>query len=101
MSRPSRAVRKRRPRKSARLTLDDMRSMLLDIEEPLNDAIDYVQALRLAGAAVLYGYDDSGRAILAVASAAEDRLDDLKKIWNRIHMSGRRAEPGKRRRKRA
>jgi hypothetical protein len=91
--------RRKRPVKSPRRALDHMRRMLLDIDEPLNDAIDYVQSLRLIGGAVLYGYDDSGRAILAVTSAASERLDDLKKIWNRIHAAGRR-EPDKRRRKR-
>jgi hypothetical protein len=92
--------RKRRTGQSARRTLDEMRSMLLDVEVPLNDAIKYVQALRMIGSGLIAEYDDDGEPIVAVARAASERLETLKEIWNRIHESGRRAAPDHRRRKR-
>lgn len=78
-----------------------MRVKLLDIEVPLNDAIDHVQALRLIGHGLIADYDDAGRPIVAIALAAEERLDALKEIWNRIHETGRRPTAGARRRRRA
>jgi len=94
-------ARSKPPRKSARRALDDMRSMLLDVEVPLNDAIKYVQALRMIGNGLIAEYDDDGEPIVAVARAASEQLEALKKIWNGIHAAGRRAGPDKRRRKRA
>lgn len=94
-------AKRKRARKSPRRTLNDMRSMLLDIEVPLNDAIKYVQALRMIGSGLLAEYDDDGEPIVAVARAAAERLETLKTIWNGIHAAGRRAAPANRRRKRA
>ncbi len=74
--------------------------MLLDVEVPLNDAIKYVQALRMIGSGLIAEYDDDGEPIVAVARAASERLETLKTIWNGIHERGRRAGPDKRERKR-
>jgi len=92
---------KRRPPKSARRILDDMRVKLLDLEVPLNDAIDHVQALGLIGQGLIAEYHDAGSPIIATARAAEDRLDALKEIWDSTRDIGRRSVHGKRRRKRA
>ena len=65
-----------------------MRSMLLQIEVPLNDAIQYVQALRMIGSGLIAEYDDDGEPIVAVARAAGERLEAVKEIWDRVHESG-------------
>jgi hypothetical protein len=86
--------------RSARRILDDMRAKLLDIEVPLNDAIDHVQALRLMGQGLIAEYHDAGSPIMAVAHAAEERLDALKEIWDATREIGRRAARDNRRRRR-
>ena len=68
-----------------------MRSLLLDIEVPLNDAIKYVHALRMIGSGLIAEYDDDGEPIVAVARAAAQRLEAVKDIWNNIYESGRSA----------
>ena len=93
-------ARSKPPGKSARRTVDEMRSMLLDIEVPLNDAIKFVHALRMIGNGLIADYDDGGEPIVAVARAASERLETLKTIWNGIHECGRRSAPDRRRRKR-
>jgi hypothetical protein len=88
-------------RKSASRALREMRSQLLDIEAPLRDATHYVQALQFIGAGLIAENDDAGEPVAAVASAAAERLETVREIWGRIHESGRRPGPDKRRRKRA
>jgi hypothetical protein len=89
MPRSSRTSSRKRPaRKSPRRVLRDMRSMLLQIEAPLNDAIQYVQALRMIGSGLIGEYDDDGEPIVAVARAAAERLEAVKEIWNGIHEAG-------------
>jgi hypothetical protein len=78
-----------------------MRSLLLDIEAPLRDAMHYVRALHYIGMGLIAEYDDAGEPVAAVAHAAGERLEKVETIWNGIHESGRRAGPDKRRRKRA
>jgi hypothetical protein len=94
-------VRRKRRHRSARRILDDMRVKLLDLEVPLNDAIDHVQALRLIGQGLIAEYHDAGSPIIATACAAEERLDALKEIWNGIHETSRWSARDKRRRRRA
>jgi len=91
-------TRRKLRHRSARRVLDDMRVKLLDIEVPLNDAIDHVQALRLIGQGLIAEYHDAGSPIIATAHAAEERLDALKEIWNGTRDIGRRSGHGKRRR---
>ena len=74
-----------------------MRTKLLDIEVPLNDAIDHVQALRLIGQGLIAEYHDAGSPIIATAHAAAERLDALKEIWDRTRVIGRR--PGREKRR--
>jgi hypothetical protein len=101
MKRVPRALRRRaRPRKSARRLLDDMRIKLLDLEVPLNDAIDHVQALRLIGHGLIAEYHDAGSPIVAIAYAAEERLDALKEMWDRTRAIGRRSAQDRMRRRR-
>ncbi len=60
------------------------------------DAIDYAQSLRLIGYGLLRHDDETGRAIIAVASAASDRLDELKARWNRARAANRRGSAERR-----
>lgn len=91
---------KRRPQKSARRVLDDMRVKLLDLEVPLNDAIDHVQALGLIGQGLIAEYHDAGSAIVTTAFAAGERLEAVKEIWDSTRDIGRRPARDKRRRRR-
>ena len=59
-------------------------------DQPLNDAIKYVQALRMIGNGLIAEYDDDGEPIVAVARVAAERLEAVKDIWGRSHESGRR-----------
>jgi hypothetical protein len=92
-------VRRKRRHRSARRILDDMRVKLLDIEVPLNDAIDHVQALSLIGQGLIAEYHDAGSPIIATAHAAEERLDALKEIWDSTREIGRRSTNVRRRRR--
>jgi hypothetical protein len=97
MKRVPRASRKHaRPQKSARRILDDMRVKLLDLEVPLNDAIDHVQALSLIGQGLIAEYHDAGSAIVTTAHAASEQLDALKEMWDRTREIGRRPARGTR-----
>jgi hypothetical protein len=71
--------------------------IVLDIEVPLNEAIDLVQSLRLIGNGLIADYDDAGRPIVTVALAASDRLDAVKAAWDRIFEAGRRGARPRRR----
>ena len=60
-------------------------ALALDMEEPLNEAIDAVHALRLMG----YGFTElssevEGRALAAIAWTACRRLDAVKQIWRSL-----------------
>jgi len=74
---------------SAGRTLDAMRDRLLDIEAPLREATDYVQALHLIGAGLI-AEDHAGEPVVAVACAAAKRLEQVKTIWDEVHEIGRR-----------
>ena len=62
----------------------------LDMEEPLNDAMYFVLALRLIGDGIDADHDDNGRAIAAVARAALQRLDTLEDAWSGLIKAGQR-----------
>jgi hypothetical protein len=59
--------------------------LALDMEEPLNDALDAAHALRLMG----YGLaqhigDEEGRAVTALAWMTCRRLDALQQLWRQL-----------------
>jgi hypothetical protein len=81
MPAPRRRAGKRvRARKPTRRLI----SLALDLEEPLNDATDFVRALRLIGQGLLEDDIDNGRAVYAAAWMAFDRLEDLRAAWRRL-----------------
>src|SRR5256885_16814372 len=92
MPRAKRGGGRSRAQTPSRRQWDEMRSLLLDIEAPLRDAMHYVWALQFIGAGLVAEHDDAGEPIVAVAHAAAERLETVKKIWGRIHDSGRTKE---------
>lgn len=79
----------RKSQVSAARTLDDMRDRLLDIEAPLREATEYVQALHLIGSG-LTAEDHGGEPVVAVACAAAERLEQVKTIRDEVFEIGRR-----------
>ncbi len=70
-------TRKSRSGKSAALALD--------MEEPLNEAIDAVHALRFIGYGLTqHGDEAEGRAVAALAWTACQRLGALQETWERL-----------------
>lgn len=56
-----------------------------NMEEPLNDTIALVRALRLAGEAMIAEDNpECGTPVIAVAEAANGRLEDLSDTWNEL-----------------
>ena len=84
MPRTRRASRTRSRAPSPAKRLAKVRALVFDMEEPLNEAIDYVVALRLIGCGLAALDNDNGRAILATAWAVSKRLDALKALWGRM-----------------
>jgi hypothetical protein len=65
-------------------SLAKVRDLAVDMEEPLNEASDFVMALRLIGNGLVADHNSDGRAIAAAAWAASLRLDALRDIWDRM-----------------
>jgi hypothetical protein len=83
MSRKRKSVN-RKPAKDAATSLEKVRAIAFDMEEPLNEALDFVVALRLIGNGLIANHDDDGRAIYTIAWAASERIETLKEKWERI-----------------
>jgi hypothetical protein len=75
-------VKRPRARKNARRA--ETFSLIFRIEEPLTDAINYVQALYLMGYGLLSHHETGGDAIVALAQETAQRLEAVKKIWNEM-----------------
>jgi hypothetical protein len=58
--------------------------LILGIEEPLTDAINYVQALYLMGFGLISHHEAGGDAIVALAYQTGQRLEAVKQIWNEV-----------------
>ena len=77
-----RGGKRTRAQKSAR---PKVAALAFDMEEPLNEAIDAVQALRFIGYGLTqHAGDEEGRAVAAVAWTACQRLDALQETWRRL-----------------
>jgi hypothetical protein len=64
--------------------------LILGIEEPLTDAINYVQALYLIGHGLISHHDAGGDAIVTLADETGQRLEAVKEIWNEMLAEKRR-----------
>jgi hypothetical protein len=72
--------------------------LVLRIEEPLTDAINYVQALYLMGHGLISHHEAGGDAIVALADETGQRLEAVKEIWNEMLGEKQRSRGLKRRR---
>ena len=89
-------VKRLRPQKTARRA--EPFPPILRIEQPLTDAINYVQALYLMGFGLISHHEAGGDAIVALAQETGQRLEAVKKIWNEMLQEKRRSRGLKRRR---
>ena len=81
MPRSNRA-RNQRPRaKNPAKSLAKVRAIALDMEEPLNDIENLIQALRFIGYGMESHYADEGAPISSLAWTAVQRLHALREMW--------------------
>ena len=71
--------------------------LILGIEQPLTDAINYVQALYLMGFGLISHHEAGGDALVALAYETGQRLEAVKEIWNEALRERRRSRSLKRR----
>jgi uncharacterized protein YraI len=74
-------VKRPRAQKTARRTEP---FPVLRIEQPLTDAINYVQAMYLMGFGLISHRETGGDAIVALAHETGQRLEAVKEIWNEV-----------------
>ncbi|MGB9369418.1 MAG: hypothetical protein WCE79_25760 [Xanthobacteraceae bacterium] len=79
----ARRARDRRSRGRKKKRREDS-SLLLDIEEPLRDAAQYVEALRLIGHGLELHDETGGNAVAALARIAALRLRVVEETWNKV-----------------
>jgi hypothetical protein len=89
-------VKRPRAQKTARRA--EAFHLLLRIEQPLTDAINYVQALYLMGFGLISHHEAGGDAIVALAHATTQRLEVVKEIWSEMLGDRQRSRGTKRRR---
>jgi hypothetical protein len=90
-------VKRPRAQKTARRA--EAFPLLLGIEQPLTDAINYVQALYLMGFGLISHHEAGGDALVALAYETGKRLESVKEIWNealRERRSPKRTPPRRR-----
>jgi hypothetical protein len=95
MPRAKRGGRRSRARTPSRRKWDEMRSLLLDIEPPLRDAMHYVWALHFIGMGLIADDDDAGEPVATVARAATEQLEAVRAIWDRLCGAALRPKLGK------
>src|ERR1700709_2788802 len=97
MQRKRRApVKRPRAQKTARRA--ESFPLILRIEQPLTDAINYVQALYLIGFGLISHHEAGGDALVALAHETRQRLEAVKGIWNEMLEERQRSRSSKRRR---
>ena len=72
--------------------------LILGIEEPLTDAINFVQAMYLMGYGLISHHEAGGDAIVALSHETGQRLQAVKEIWNEMLGERQRSRGLKRRR---
>ncbi|MHB8269781.1 hypothetical protein [Bradyrhizobium sp.] len=75
-------VKRSRTRKTARRA--EAFPLILRIEQPLTDAINFAQALYLMGFGLISHHEAGGDAIVALAHETGKRLEAVKDIWNEV-----------------
>jgi hypothetical protein len=89
---PSRRARKTPPRarKAKRRAGSNLISLLLDIEQPLQDATHTVEALRLVGHGLVLHDSAGGDAVAELARIAAERLQVVEDMWKNVLKARRR-----------
>jgi hypothetical protein len=90
--RASRRARKAPPRarKVKRRAGSNLSALLLDIEQPLRDATQPVEALRLVGHGLVLHDNAGGDAVAELARIAAGRLQVVEEMWKKVLEAGRR-----------
>jgi hypothetical protein len=91
-------VKRPRAQKTARRV--ESFPLILRIEQPLTDAINYVQALYLMGFGLISHHEAGGDALVALAHETRQRLESVKEIWNEALRERRSPKRTPRRRRR-
>jgi hypothetical protein len=86
----------KRPRAQKTARRDESFPLILRIEEPLTDAINYVQAMYLMGYGLISHHEAGGDALVALAQETGRRLEAVKEIWNEMLREKRRSRSRKR-----
>ncbi len=86
---PRRKTAKRR-RAPAATRLRKLMNRARDMEAPLCEATELVNALRALGDGMLADYNQDGRSVVAVAQAALLRLEVLERAWSQLMDAGER-----------
>ena len=89
-------VKRPRARKTGRRA--EPVALIFGIEEPLTDAINYVQAMYLMGYGLISHHEAGGDAIVALAHETGKRLEAVKEIWNEMLGEKQRSRGSKRKR---
>jgi len=82
-----------RARKAKRRAGSNLISLLLDIEQPLQDATHTVEALRLVGHGLSSHDHVGGDAVAELARVAAERLQVVEDMWKKVLEAGRRGKP--------
>ena len=89
MPRSRRALGKR-VRASTSKRLRSVMDRAPDLEEPLYETRQLLQALKMIGDGMSADYDEQGEPIASVARAALLRLDAVEQAWSRLIEAGQR-----------
>jgi hypothetical protein len=73
-----------RARKVKRRAGSNLISLLLDIEQPLQDATHTVEALRLVGHGLCLHDNAGGDAVAELARIAAERLEVVEDMWKKV-----------------
>jgi hypothetical protein len=79
-----------RERKATRRAGSNLISLLLDIEQPLQDATHTVEALRLVGHGLSVHDHVGGDAVAELARIAAERLQVVEDMWKKVLGARRR-----------
>ena len=79
-----------RARKATRRAGPNLSALLLDIEQPLQDATHTVEALRLVGHGLVLHDNAGGDAVAELARIAAERLQVVEDTWNKVLGARRR-----------
>src|SRR5882724_8454852 len=93
----SRVLRRKRPARHGAAGLDKVCALALDMEVPLNDVENLIQALRFIGYGMEAHHADEGYPISSLAWTAVQRLDVVRDKWDGILNAARGRAAGRER----